>query len=171
LKPFWKRLRNPEMKLLCDEMLMRLGRWLRAAGYDTAIAETGVPDREIIALARREGRLLITRDRKMAEFRDGSECVFILTGNTLDECALEVSGRLTIDWLYAPFSRCLLCNRLLEPGDDVMLQDIPLHSRKAASKAYYCPGCDKLFWRGGHVRRMRQKLAGWNREVRHSAAR
>jgi uncharacterized protein with PIN domain len=25
-----------EPKLLCDEMLMRLGRWPRAAGYDTA---------------------------------------------------------------------------------------------------------------------------------------
>src|SRR4030081_174258 len=33
---------NPRMnvvRLYCDEMLTRLGRWLRAAGYDTAIAE------------------------------------------------------------------------------------------------------------------------------------
>ena len=28
------------MRLFCDEMLRRLGRCLRAAGYDTAIAET-----------------------------------------------------------------------------------------------------------------------------------
>jgi uncharacterized protein with PIN domain len=28
---------------LCDEMLKGLGRWLRAAGYDTVIAAAGFP--------------------------------------------------------------------------------------------------------------------------------
>jgi hypothetical protein len=30
-------------RFLCDEMLHGLGRWLRAAGYDTVIAESGIP--------------------------------------------------------------------------------------------------------------------------------
>ena len=34
---------------MCDEMLLRLGRWLRAAGYDTAIAEGGMEDPALIA--------------------------------------------------------------------------------------------------------------------------
>jgi len=151
------------VKLLCDEMLMRLGRWLRAAGYDTAIAAPGMPDRDLIGQARREQRLLITRDRKMSEYRGASGCVLVLAGNKLQECVQELSDRPGIDWLHDPFSRCLLCNTPLEPGSDAMLQRIPLHSRRDVSEVYYCPGCRKPFWHGGHVLRMRRKLAGWNR--------
>lgn len=35
-------------RLLCDEMLIRLGRWLRAAGYDTAIATARGADRALV---------------------------------------------------------------------------------------------------------------------------
>jgi uncharacterized protein with PIN domain len=44
------------VRLYCDEMLTRLGRWLRAAGYDTAIAESGLADTGIIAQCAAEGR-------------------------------------------------------------------------------------------------------------------
>ena len=35
------------MRLLCDEMLRGLGRWLRAAGHDVVIA-SGEPDRALL---------------------------------------------------------------------------------------------------------------------------
>lgn len=37
------------LRLLCDEMLKGIGRWLRAAGYDTAIAQDGVADEDLLA--------------------------------------------------------------------------------------------------------------------------
>jgi hypothetical protein len=40
-------------RFLCDEMLRGLGRWLRAAGYDTVIAEVGFPTGRSQALRRR----------------------------------------------------------------------------------------------------------------------
>ncbi len=150
------------MKLLCDEMLMRLGRWLRAAGHDTAIAGQGTPDRDIIAMARREGRLLITRDRKMMEHRHAAACVCILAGNTLQECVRELTQRLAINWMHAPFSRCLLCNTPLVKADEEMFSRIPFHSCRAIDEAYFCPDCGKPYWHGGHVRRMRARLAAWN---------
>ncbi len=150
------------MRLLCDEMLLRLGRWLRAAGYDTEIAGQGMPDGKIIAMARRESRLLITRDRKMTEHGDAAGVVLVLEGKTLHDCVRELSLRLEIDWLQAPFTRCLLCNTpLVKAGADVF-SHIPLHSRRAISEAFYCPGCTKPFWHGGHVRRMRARLESWN---------
>ncbi|MDQ6958645.1 MAG: DUF5615 family PIN-like protein [Mariprofundaceae bacterium] len=94
------------MKLLCDEMLMRLGRWLRAAGYDTAIAHSGSADREIVAQVVREGRLLITCDRRMAEHKRAASRLILLETRSLHEQAREVAGRLHIDWMYRPFSRC-----------------------------------------------------------------
>ena len=143
---------------LCDEMLQGLGRWLRTAGYDTLIAIPGSPDRELIELARSEQRLLITRDRKMAEFKNSSEHVMVLQANMLNECVQELSSRLSIYWLYKPFSRCLLCNSLLIQTNQQQQAQLPDNIRQGGDRGVYCPNCGKLYWSGGHVRRMRHKL-------------
>jgi uncharacterized protein with PIN domain len=53
-------------RLLCDEMLRGLGRWLRAAGYDTVIAKGGLPDRTLAERRTEEDRVLLTKDRDLA---------------------------------------------------------------------------------------------------------
>ena len=40
-----------DVRFLCDEMLVGLGRWLRIAGYDTAIADRGRRDRDLVEQA------------------------------------------------------------------------------------------------------------------------
>lgn len=54
------------MRFLCDEMLVRLARLLRSAGYDTYLAAGGEPDPELLKVAVREGRILLTRDKRLA---------------------------------------------------------------------------------------------------------
>lgn len=56
-----------ELRFLCDEMLAGLGRWLRIAGYDTAIASGGRRDRDLVKQAHAEQRILLTRDRRVVE--------------------------------------------------------------------------------------------------------
>ena len=147
--------------LLCDHMLIRLGRWLRAAGYDTAIAEAAVSDRQLIERAIREGRLLISRDRKLAEHRGAWKRVVILEANDMIDCAREISERLAIDWLYDPFSRCLLCNRRLILASSDRHHRVPQTSVLNLEDIHWCPDCDKVYWPGGHVRRMPGRLARW----------
>jgi uncharacterized protein with PIN domain len=142
--------------LLCDEMLQRLCRWLRAAGYDAALTRLGAADREVIDRAVAEDRLLITRDREFLDRREAHR-VFYLATDDLAAQAAALRDALGIDWLHKPFSRCLLCNtELAQP---------PLHLRppKAPSLLLHCPSCDKLYWEGTHVRRMREQLADWQR--------
>jgi uncharacterized protein with PIN domain len=50
------------MKFFCDYMLVRLGKWLRAAGYDTKIATPHQTDQMILEEALGEKRYLVTRD-------------------------------------------------------------------------------------------------------------
>lgn len=50
-------------RFLCDEMLLGLAKWLRAAGYDTTVAKAGLTDRELLQEAVTEDRILLTRDR------------------------------------------------------------------------------------------------------------
>lgn len=147
--------------LLCDHMLIRLGRWLRAAGYDTVIAEAAISDRQLLDRAIREGRLLITRDRKLAEYRGAWKRVVVLDANDMIDCVREVSERLAIDWLYDPFSRCVLCNRRLVRASSDRHHRLPQTSVVTVDEIHWCPDCDKVYWPGGHVRRMRTRLARW----------
>ena len=145
-------------KLLCDEMLMRLGHWLRAAGHDTLIADNGEADRDLLHRARAQRRCLLTRDRKLLEHRGAEGTVLLLQGKTLDEQARELRQRLAIDWQYRPFSRCLVCNTPVEPGAPDGA-GIPADVDRGTLR--HCPGCGRVYWAGSHTRRMRRRLAHW----------
>jgi len=152
-----------EPHFLCDEMLHRLGRWLRAAGYDTAIAEAGTADRVLQQQAAGEGRWLLTRDRQMAEFRNGRNQVVLLLQNDLAGEVAELSRLFAIDWLVHPFSRCLECNTPLVPATEAQRACLPEGALSVSPEAWYCPHCDKLYWEGSHVRRMRHTLENFSR--------
>jgi uncharacterized protein with PIN domain len=124
-------------------MLSRLGRWLIAAGYDTAIARPDQTDEQLLAQAAAEQRLLITRDSGLT-----GPMVIQLHSNNLQECIAELSQRVHINWLLAPFTRCLVCNEpltTLVPGE-----------------RWQCPVCQRFYWEGGHTRRMREQLTRWS---------
>jgi uncharacterized protein with PIN domain len=149
-------------RFLCDEMLKGLSRWLRAAGYNTKNAEQGEDDRELIGQAIEEKRLLLTRDRKVMEIRHAQETAILLETNSLAEWAEELKKRLALDWLYNPFSRCLICNTPLRHADPACIEQVPKQSQVHLHTLLYCDHCKKLYWDGGHVRRMREVLSKWN---------
>lgn len=150
------------MKLFCDEMLIKLGRWLKMAGYDTFIARHGMSDRQNLQQARDENRCLITRDRKLMEFRNAAATVVLLESNSMDQCLEEVTRKIHINWLKRPFSRCLNCNTLLVAVNEEYCRQLPGSMKTTVSDINYCPVCKQLFWEGGHVRRMRHQLEYFN---------
>lgn len=150
------------MRLMCDEMLLRLGRWLRAAGYDTAIAEGAADDAALIARCAAERRVLVTRDRRLAALGGAAVPVVRLTENRLDEQACALKTALAIDWQHAPFTRCVIDNTVLGPAPPEAAARVPPASRAAGGPVQQCPACGRLYWPGGHVRRMRERLAAWN---------
>lgn len=151
------------VRLMCDEMLLRLGRWLRAAGYDAAIAAGGADDTVLIARCAAEGRVMLTRDRLLAARAEASVPVLFLTEERIDEQARALAGRLGIDWQRAPFTRCVIDNAVLEAAPPEAAAEVPPRSREAGGPLLHCPECGRLYWPGGHVRRMRDRLASWMR--------
>lgn len=150
-------------RFLCDEMLKRLGRWLRVAGYDVVILPDGTDDRTLMQRAREENRLLLTRDRHMSSQTAGAGEPLLLSCNDLDNCVDALNRRLDIDWLHAPFTRCMNCNTPLRDADPSNRTRVPQGALSRASMVKYCPRCDQLFWDGSHVERMRARLESWNR--------
>ena len=152
-------------RFLCDEMLHGLGRWLREAGYDTVIAKGGIPDRELARRCAGEDLILLTRDWHLAATAAGIARVVLFKGKSIDEPARALRTASDIDWQHAPFSRCIVDNRPLEPAPPYLATEVPERSRAAGGPLRMCPECRRLYWSGGHVRRMQQRLAAWQQEA------
>lgn len=145
------------MRFLCDEMLGRLARLLRAAGYDTALAGDGEPDARLLLRAQAENRILLTRDRRLAARAHPRG--LIVAGDRLDAQAAHLAGVLPVDWELAPFSRCVVDNTPLRDALPAQLADMPPQARAGAGPFRTCPTCGRLYWPGSHVKRMRERLA------------
>jgi len=150
-----------ETKFLCDAMLARLARYLRAAGYDTAQADNADADREVLRQAVEEGRWLLTADRKIVEHKAAHGRVVMLPLGSLDEQAKVLNMHFTMDWTGRAFSRCLLDNALLFPVSEQAMSRVPLDVRKSGEAVMQCPFCQRVYWRGSHYRRMMGRLQGW----------
>lgn len=152
---------RPAVRLLCDEMLAGLARWLRAAGYDAIVAETGADDRWLLETAIAQNRILLTRDRAMTQQAAAAGRVEVLETEGIGNQARELRDRLAIDWLLAPFSRCLIDNVPVRPCDDSEEALMPSDARLRGSACTVCPVCARIYWLGGHHRRMMARLARW----------
>jgi uncharacterized protein with PIN domain len=150
------------MKFLCDHMLIRLGKWLRAAGHDTDIVLTPISDHEVLTHALATTRLLITRDRHFLQMKAATPLLIYLVSNDFEACMQELNQKIKINWIYAPFTRCLNCNSLLEQIDShSALEQIPLHIRQKKKTFWHCPKCHQFYWEGSHTERMLHQLQKW----------
>lgn len=147
--------------MLCDRMLLGLGQWLRIAGYDTVWAEGDQADREVVAWAVREDRILLTCDQEILEHRAAQGRVYILPSNDVEEGVAWVKKFLGVDWMCAPLSRCLRCNEVLLVGGEAEMGRLPEGLRGHVVEVMRCPGCDRIFWEGTHAEAMLKRLKGW----------
>jgi hypothetical protein len=135
-------------RFVADDMLGRLARWLRALGHDT-LHTPGVPDAVLVRTAFEQRRLLLTRDRRLSREWRFDGCVVVNAAKPAAQLR-ELDERLAIgrDWRARLFSRCMVCNTVLEtlpppePGR--------VHS--------FCPSCGRIYWEGRHTQRMRAFL-------------
>jgi hypothetical protein len=143
------------LKLLADGMLGSLAKWLRILGYDTGYDNTAT-DPELARRARAEGRVLLTRDRELAQ-RSGLRTLLIQSE------ALEAQLREVREALGPPpdpaLTRCSVCNTVLEPlAREEAAKRVPPYVLRTHQAFRHCPTCDQVYWAGSHVRAMRCKI-------------
>ena len=108
--------RGAELCFLVDENAARLARWLRLSGYD-ALYVPGAGDAGLVELARREGRILLTRDRGLVARRpvaSGRVRAVLLSSDDTWQQLEQVVLLFALDPRAAPFTRCASCNAPLE---------------------------------------------------------
>ncbi len=139
-------------------MLGSLARWLRILGYDTAY-DNQIEDDEIIERCRREGRVALTRDRRLTQRSRLRGCLLIQREELFEQIreVLEAIGH-EID-LNRLLSRCLECNSLLQSVDKegIRLQ-VPAYVFKTQSHYKRCPCCHLIYLGGKQLRNIYQLL-------------
>ncbi|MDF1536176.1 MAG: Mut7-C RNAse domain-containing protein [bacterium] len=150
-------------KFIADSMLGTLARRLRMLGIDTLYLRNAA-DSERKSLVRSQGRILLTKDSGLAgELADNA---WLVKGADVREEFLSIAERLALfRGEIKPFSRCLVCNSLLEPIEPQRAENrVPPYvflSRKTFSECY---SCEKIFWEGTHGERMAKDVE-WMREI------
>lgn len=138
-----------------DRMLGRLARWLRILGHDVAYGPH-LAGRTLAACARAEGRLLLTRDTRLARNPDCPPHVFVLHDRFRDQLRQVAT---VVPLGGALLGRCLQCNRPIEPVDRVRARDrVPPYVYATQTAFARCPRCDRLYWNATHRARMLAEL-------------
>ena len=149
------------LRFLADANVGRLARWLRAYGYDAAYAPH-VDDRQLIAQALAEGRLLLTRDAGLMQRRvvvRGTVRALLLVSDRVTEQLAQVVVELGLAG-DRRLSRCLECNVELEPRPKAEVSErLPPHVRATQTRFSECPNCSRVYWPGTHWERMNARLA------------
>jgi uncharacterized protein with PIN domain len=140
-------------------MLGGLARWLRAAGYD-ADWRVHIADPELVRLARRDGRFLLSSDTgifKIGIVRDGEvPALRVPHGLTIHEQLAHVLKALGLP-LRAP--RCMACGGALhEIPREQARERVPPRTFAWAERYWQCERCGRLFWHGSHWQRIAERL-------------
>jgi uncharacterized protein with PIN domain len=141
--------------LLADAMLGTLARWLRQIGYDTIYARDW-SDHQVVARARAEGRLVLTRDHELAR-RQGIDCLLIESQDL--ESQLEEVRQALGPLPTGLEPRCPTCNGVLrEIARDEVRERVPAYVYRTYERFRYCARCDQLYWPGSHWKDVQSTL-------------
>lgn len=140
-------------KFIADAMFGTLAKWLRVLGFDTLYAKD-LEDEDIVELARAEERVLITRDKLLAQKTANS---FYLDSDDLDEQLNQVLEKYPVQENKL-LTRCLLCNSVLSPVEKSEVQDVPESVLQREEKFWKCEKCEKFYWPATHYENMVGKV-------------
>ncbi|MDH4162025.1 MAG: Mut7-C RNAse domain-containing protein [Nitrospirota bacterium] len=141
------------MKFIADAMLGKLEKRLRLLGFDV-LYDAALPDNEIIMLSRESGRTILTRDTGLAS-RPLAEHHLLILSDHVNEQIAQVLSAFPAPPAEEALTRCSMCNETLLP---IELKDaadrIPQFIAQSKRTYLSCPVCERVYWRGTHVRRL-----------------
>ena len=145
------------MKFVADSMLGKLARWLRILGYDTTY-DPLADDDTILNQALTEDRILLTRDRPLAD-RSSDGRSFLIAHDGLDDQMLQLVQTLGLDLDRETFTLCLVCNEpILQVQAEAVQDRIPPYVYETQRRFHECPKCSRVYWQGTHLNRMNSRL-------------
>lgn len=140
------------MEFIVDAMFGRLARWLRISGYDT-IYDTELKDGRMVMLAKKQGRVLITRDRDVYSraLKEGVIATFVSSLDFLEQL-YQLESEYGLEFKSQPESaRCPACNSELKVVNKKDIKTkLPENVENSYEDFWMCSVCGRVYWHGGH---------------------
>lgn len=145
------------MKFIVDCMLGKLAKWLKILGFDT-LYFSRIEDSDFLAMAKKEERVLLTRDTGMIEKSRDIKSLFIESEDWKDQVR-QVLDTFALWGDVHPNSRCIECNVELKSltrkkAKNLVAPFVYEHARSFA----LCSRCGRVFWQGTHYQDMEYKI-------------
>lgn len=140
-------------QFIVDAMLGKLALWLRLTGHNT-IYSIEIHDDEMLGIAERENRVLLTADEDLFERSQQRGINALLLRGNVDERVARVFSEFNIRPHIDPSnSRCSKCNGTLEELSNttkVKIKDL-VHEQtyNHYDKFWYCSDCQSVYFQGG----------------------
>ncbi|HKI85734.1 MAG TPA: Mut7-C RNAse domain-containing protein, partial [Thermoanaerobaculia bacterium] len=121
---------------------------------------------ELIERARGEGRILLTRDRRLAARRKIGPHVLIASDD-LGAQLRQVIGEARLEpRREGIFRRCVECNRaLVEVDYEQAAALVPPYVAATQERFHRCPSCGRIYWPATHPERALRRLREWGIDV------
>ncbi|MCX8166850.1 MAG: Mut7-C RNAse domain-containing protein [Candidatus Micrarchaeota archaeon] len=143
-------------KFLCDIMLYDICRWLRILGIDTEFPKTEEDD-EIITIAYKTNRILLTKDKEMYEQAIARDIkAYLILGNDRTTILRNLIKEFDLTIEFPNRTRCTVCNGILRKmttnevqKDEIIPEYVKNHHIKN-KEIFICKSCSKRYWQGSH---------------------
>lgn len=141
-------------------MLLGLARWLRFLGFQTwcfqnlnEVSELLQKDPEVIYLTCSKSHI-----KKIKPTR-----YFLITEDLIEGQLHKLNDRFQIFRFASLFTLCTICNAAVEEIDKKDIKDrVPQRVHENFNQFWQCPDCQRLYWNGGHIMRLKEKLTRMN---------
>ncbi len=141
-----------------DRMLGRLARMLRLLGYDTLYSPAFTPT-QLQEIAHQSDRTVLTRGDATKRFPSLPNVYSVRSENPPEQLR-EVVGHFHLDTRAGLWTRCTLCNALIEKVERQQVEsEIQPKILQLYEEFFRCIGCGHIYWRGSHVDRITKNLA------------
>ncbi|KAA3654217.1 MAG: twitching motility protein PilT [Proteobacteria bacterium] len=145
-------------RFIADAHMGGLARLLRMTGFDT-LYDNGYEDGQIEALAARDHRIVLTRDRDLLKRRRITHGCYIHALKPSKQIE-EVFARLDLTRSARPLTRCLDCNTPLRPLARSEAEGrVPPDVARRQAAFSTCDHCRRVFWEGSHWQHMQALIA------------
>lgn len=140
------------LKFITDGMLGKLTRWLRMLGHDVKYSRS-LNDEQLIEIAKRERRILLTRDLEL--YRQASVQginAFFVERTTEAKKLANLAKRFNLKLEFdVTVSCCPKCNTRIKPiPKKRIIGKVPETTATYYDKFWQCPSCEQIYWQGAH---------------------
>ena len=141
-------------RFVLDVHLGKLARYLRLLGFDS-VYRNDYDDHAIVALAREEQRIILTRDTGLLKHSAVTHGHWLRATDARRQIA-EVVRAFDLCGSVRAFTRCMACNGTLAPVAKAgVLHLLPPRVKESQETFVQCALCRRVYWPGTHYARMR----------------